>query len=170
MGCILMMDKILIHEIYLSEGHDFKGRFGKERLRHAIRSVPNAEAVEGKGLVGDRYFGYKDNFKGQLTLISEECIQEVEQELGLEPVDRSAFRRNVVVSGVDLNDLVGKGFRIGGLELYGTEQCKPCFWMDGAIAEGACDALGNRGGLRCRIESDGMLRKGENDFECFETE
>lgn len=157
--------KVEILEIYLSGGHDFKGRWGKERLRNEIASVPSAELVAGRGIVGDRYFGFKDNYKGQVTFIAVECIQELEQELECEVLDWGEFRRNVVIKGVDLNALVGKAFTVDGIRLLGTERCRPCEWMDQAIAPGACDAMENRGGLRCRILSSGELKKGRCELE-----
>ena len=156
-----MSDTIHIHRIFLSSGHDFKGRFEVGRLHHEVRDVDTVECVEGRGLVGDRYFDFKDNYKGQLSLISLEDIEAMESELGIKGADHSKFRRNLVVSGVDLNALVGKEFKIGDVRLLGTEKCKPCFWMNEAIAPGAHEALEERGGLRCRILSSGQLKKGD---------
>ncbi|MDQ8201532.1 MOSC domain-containing protein [Pelagicoccus sp. SDUM812003] len=159
-----MKESITIRSIFLSTGHDFKGRHGQERLNHGIQSVESVDCVQGKGLKGDRYFGFEEDFKGQISFISAEDISDMERELALTVEDRSAFRRNVVVSGVDLNQLVGKRFEVGGVEFVGTEQCKPCYWMDKAVAPGACAALKDRGGLRCRILSSGTLRLGEHDL------
>jgi FdhD protein len=80
-------------------------------------------------------------------------------------VDYSALRRNVLVSGVDLNALIGKTFIIGGVVFEGVEECKPCYWMDQAVAPGAHAFLAGRGGLRCRILADGVLRTGEANLE-----
>ncbi len=159
-----MSETITLHHIYLSSGHDFKGRFEKGRLNNGSSEVDSVECVEGRGLVGDRYFDFKENYKGQISFISVEAIEEMESTLGVSVQDHSLFRRNVVVSGVDLNSLVGQDFRIGEVELRGVEQCKPCFWMDEAVGEGAFKALENRGGLRCRILSSGRLEKGESDL------
>lgn len=155
-----MSDAISIHQIYLSKGHDFKGRFNKGRLNHEVVEVDRVECVQGRGLVGDRYFDYKEDFKGQISLMSMEAIEAVERDLGVTVADKSTFRRNVLVSGVDLTELVGLDFRIGDVELRGVEQCTPCFWMDEAIGPGAFDALEGRGGLRCRILKSGVLKVG----------
>lgn len=160
-----MNESIYIHQIYLSSGHDFKGRFNKGRLTNRVRCVDSVECVQGRGLVGDRYFDYKEDYKGQLSLISLESIRAMETDLGLKVADHSDFRRNLIVSGVDLNTLVGLDFKLGEVELSGVEQCKPCFWMDEAIGVGAFAALENRGGLRCRILNTGELRKGESSLK-----
>lgn len=161
---IPMSETITLHHIYLSSGHDFKGRFEKGRLNNGTSEVDSVECLEGRGLVGDRYFDYKEDYKGQVSLISLEAIKEMESILGLPAKDLSLFRRNVVVAGVDLNALVGQDFNIGEVGLRGVEQCKPCFWMDEAVGEGAFKALENRGGLRCRILSSGRLKKGESEL------
>jgi MOSC domain-containing protein YiiM len=64
----------------------------------------------------------------------------------------------VITRGVDLNDLIGQEFDVQGVRFLGTEECRPCYWMDGAFAPGAQEFLKGRGGLRARILSDGSLR------------
>jgi hypothetical protein len=39
----------------------------------------------------------------------------------------------------------------------GTEESRPCFWMDHAFGPGAQAALKGRGGLRARILTSGRL-------------
>ena len=132
-----------------------------DRLRHDVVSVKDAECVAGKGLIGDRFFGYKEDFKGQITFIDEAVIEEVVSELGIDGLDAGAFRRNVVTSGIDLNSLIGKRFTLNGVSFSGSEECAPCYWMNKAIGDGAEDLLRDRGGLRCRILSSGVLRVGD---------
>jgi hypothetical protein len=38
------------------------------------------------------------------------------------------------------------------------EECRPCYWMDRAIAPGTHEFLKSRGGLRAKILCDGVLR------------
>jgi MOSC domain-containing protein YiiM len=66
----------------------------------------------------------------------------------------------VITAGVDLLKLVGEDFEIQGVRFRGTEHCRPCYWMNRAIAPGAEDFLKGRtgGGLRARILSDGIVR------------
>ena len=59
---------------------------------------------------------------------------------------------------VDLNELIGQDFEIQGVAFHGTEECRPCYWMDRAIAPGAEEFLKGRGGLRARILNDGQIR------------
>ena len=67
-------------------------------------------------------------------------------------------RRNLLVSGAELNELVGQEFELQDIRLTGVEECRPCYWMNTAISPGAEDWLRGRGGLRCRILTSGWLR------------
>jgi len=117
----------------------------------------------GRGACGaDRFFGYKENYRGQVTLFSAEVFAQLCRELGLTEASPAALRRNVVVSGVDLNGLVGKEFDVQGVRLVGTEECRPCYWMDRALTGGAEAWLKGRGGLRCRVLTSGWLRRERN--------
>ncbi len=70
----------------------------------------------------------------------------------------------MVLSGADLNSLIGKEFRLGGIHLSGSEEARPCYWMDEACAPGTEEFLKGNGGLRCRILSSGVLRRGPNEL------
>ncbi|MBC2603937.1 MOSC domain-containing protein [Puniceicoccus vermicola] len=154
-----------IQKIWLSPGHDFKGRYGQERLHNGIISVPEIECHAGKGLVGDRYYNHKPDFKGQITFFDAAVLEQLARELKLPDIEGALLRRNVLLQGIDLNALVGKQFRLGEVEFSGSEECAPCFWMDEAVAPGAFEWLKNRGGLRCRILQSGRLSLGSQSLE-----
>jgi MOSC domain-containing protein YiiM len=153
-----MEDACPILAIYLSPGHNFFGRHNKSPLAHGIVSVPEAECVAGAGLVGDRFFEHKTGYKGQITFFADEVFESLCQTLGVAGKDPSVLRRNVLTRGVDLNALIGKTFSIQGVLFEGTEECRPCYWMDTAVAPGAEAVLKGRGGLRAKILQGGMLR------------
>lgn len=157
--------KIRIHDIWISPGHDFKGRHRLGRLQHGISRVAEVACDAGLGLVGDRYHGERPGSKTQVTFLSHEVVDDMRRALGIDNPDYSALRRNILVSGVDLNALVGKTFSIGGAVFEGVEECSPCYWMDKAVAPGAHAFLKGRGGLRCRILASGILRCGETALE-----
>ena len=151
-----------LSEIWISEGNDFRGRHEQGRLDHGIRGVSEVECVAGMGLRGDRYFGYKPDFKGQVTFFDAAAVQAVRDRFSQPELSSSLFRRNLIVRGVDLAEWVGKRFRFQGVEFEASEECKPCYWMDEAVAPGAEEFLkaNFRGGLRARILSDGVLAVG----------
>lgn len=152
--------EIEIVDLYTSAGHDFKGRHGLPRENHAVEPHDSVECVAGKGLVGDRYFGLEDDYKGQITFFSAEVVDAARDEFGVPDFCASAFRRNVIVRGVDLPGLIGREFTLAGVRFEGSEECRPCYWMDQALAPGAEDFLRGRGGLRARILSSGTIERG----------
>ncbi len=153
-----VLTALALHRIFVSDGHSYLGRHGLGSAKFQIREVESVECVTGRGLRGDRYFDHKENYKGQVTLFAQEVFDELSRTLGLPSARPSALRRNLLVSGADLNDFIGRQFELQGVRLEGSEECKPCYWMDEALGPGAHEWLKGRGGLRCRILSDGWLR------------
>lgn len=151
----------IVH-IFTSPGHDYWGRAGAGRLQNGIMAPDEVECVAGKGLVGDRYFGKRVNAKGQVTFFDMDVVEAVRGEFKLPKLPASIFRRNVVVRGVDLRSFLGRRFRVQGVVFEGSQECKPCHWMDRVIDAGAEGFLGQkfRGGLRARVITSGVLRLG----------
>lgn len=165
-----VLTSLIVHRIFVSGGHSYFGRHGLGSAKFPIQEVPAVECVAGQGLRGDRFFGYKNDYKGQVTLFSQEVFDQLRRELNAPAAHPAALRRNILVSGIDLNDLIGRQFELQGVRLEATEECRPCYWMDEAIAPGAEAWLKGRGGLRCRILSDGWLRtKAESAATAHET-
>jgi MOSC domain-containing protein YiiM len=65
------------------------------------------------------------------------------------------------VSGIALNELIGEEFVIQGVRLRGAAHCKPCYWMNQAVAPGAEEFLQGNGGLRAQILTDGTIAVGD---------
>ena len=120
--------------------------------------VPVIECDADRGIRGDRYFDFKDDYKGQITFFSLEVFNELCGALQIRDSSPVVARRNVITRRVDLNQLIGKEFEIQGVRFHGMEECRPCYWMDQAIAPGAHEFLKGRGGLRAKILTDGRLR------------
>ena len=115
------------------------------------------ECVAGSGIVGDRFFNFKPDYSGQITFFSWEIYERLCRELNLQK-PTWVFRRNVIVSGVDLNSLIGQEFEVQGVRFLGRKECSPCYWMDQAFGPGAEKALQGQGGLRAAILTGGTLR------------
>jgi MOSC domain-containing protein YiiM len=147
-----------ICHLYISAGHNFVGHHGREPDDFPVIEVAEVECVAGRGLRGDRYFDHKQDYKGQITFFSLDVFDELCRALQVEGICPSRVRRNVFVRGVDLNSLIGKDFEVQGIRFQGTEESRPCDWMNLAIAPGAHEFLRGRGGLRARILSDGTLK------------
>ncbi len=147
-----------ILHLYISPGHNFVGHHGKPAGDNPILSVPEIRCVAGKGIEGDRYFGHKEDYKGQITFFAFEVYHALCEYFGIPGLDPFVFRRNVITRDVDLNALIGQPFEIQGVKFQGVEECRPCYWMNQAVSAGAEDFLKGRGGLRARILSDGILK------------
>ena len=134
------------------------GHHGREPDTHPIIEVAVLECVASRGVRGDRYFDFKDDYKGQITFFSLDVFDELCAALDLYECSPATARRNVLTRGVDLNELIDKEFEIQGIRFSGTQECAPCYWMDGAFAPGAKDFLKGRGGLRAKILTSGQFR------------
>ncbi|MCL4180799.1 MAG: molybdenum cofactor biosysynthesis protein [Verrucomicrobia bacterium] len=150
---------IRICQLCVSPGHNYYGHHGQPPGEHPVLTVAQLECVAGRGIRGDRYFDYKPDYKGQITFFAMEVIAALQAGLGLAEVRPEFTRRNVFTQGADLNALVNVEFEIQGVRFAGTEECRPCYWMNNAFRDERVEAwLRGRGGLRARILSDGVLR------------
>ncbi|MFP6900044.1 MAG: MOSC domain-containing protein [Opitutales bacterium] len=156
-----MVFPVEVVAIYLSPDHDFVGHHGKPRGNNPVSKVAEAECVAGEGIRGDRYFGFKENYKAQVTFFDQAVHEVIGARFGVSP-EPSVYRRNVILAGFDLNELIGKHFSIGETRFAGIEECSPCYWMDQAVTPGTEEFLKGRGGLRARILESGTLSVGSN--------
>jgi MOSC domain-containing protein YiiM len=121
----------------------------------ALRPVDSVSAVSGNGLDGDRHYrpgGQRPG--GAITLIEAEVLEAI----GLSGPES---RRQVVVRGVRLNDLVGRRFRVGEVECRGIELCEPCLHLQSLTRPGIIDELLHRGGLNADLLSSGTIAVGD---------
>jgi hypothetical protein len=135
-------------------------------VRILIRATANGPADEleratvapGEAIAGDRYANgtgtfYEEGKDGQdVTLIEAEALEAT----GLSAEDSG---RNVVTRGIGLNDLVGKRFRIGAVELEGNRLCEPCATLRDRT--GVFRELVSRGGLRADVLVAGEIVAGD---------
>jgi MOSC domain-containing protein YiiM len=118
-------------------------------------TVDSVLAVAGKGLEGDRHFHEEGARPGQaITLVAAEEVEAV----GLAPGET---RRQVTVRGVDLNGLVGKRFRVGEVECFGSHLCEPCAHLQEMTRPGIIKELTHRAGINADIVVGGTIRVGD---------
>jgi MOSC domain-containing protein YiiM len=144
--------------IFISPSHNYFGHHGMAAGDQPMVEVAEVECLAGRGLAGDRFLDHKPDYKGQVTFFEQEVFEKLREEFAVFDRDVDAFRRNVIVSGQDLRALIGREFTVQGIRFSGSEEAKPCYWMDEAFCPGAEAALKGAGGLRARILSDGVLR------------
>jgi MOSC domain-containing protein YiiM len=152
---------MIIRQIFVSPGHNYFGHHGRAPDDHPLVEVQQIECVARHGIRGDRFYDYREDYKGQITFFSVEVFEKLASRFGLTNKSAGDLRRNVIVSGVNLNDLIGESFSVQGLRLRGTAHCRPCYWMNHALAQGAEEFLQGNGGLRAQILSDGVIAVGD---------
>ena len=109
-----------IRHIFISPGHNFFGRFGQPPGEHAVTDVARVKCRAGWGLEGDRFYGYRPGYKGQVTFFAWETHTAAQRQFRVPRLGASACRRNVVVEGIALNTLAGPRFALGGVEFAGA--------------------------------------------------
>lgn len=133
----------------------------RPRRREPLRAVSETVALAELGLEGDHRTGKTPGSGRQVTLISREFIAQIEQFTGLEGIDPATLRRNIVVSGINLNALRRQRFRVGDALFEATQLCHPCARMEEALGAGGVAAMLGHGGLCAKIIEGGAVRLGD---------
>ena len=130
--------------------------------RHGVlpHAVDAAVAQAGRGIEGDRNFDDTDPDSCNITLIEAEAFDDLKARHGFE-ITPLESRRQVLVTGVNIGEFVGRRFQVGDVECEGEERCEPCNHL--AKMVGTQDVL--RGllhtGLRAVIVKGGTIRAGD---------
>jgi MOSC domain-containing protein YiiM len=132
----------------------------------AMLSVPEALAIPGVGLEGDRYalrLGtfFKPEPAFELTLIEAEAIEALRRDYHVELAPGEA-RRNLVTRNVALSHLVGREFHIGKVKIRGIRLCEPCSHLQRLTGREVIKGLLHRGGLRAQILTQGTIHAGDS--------
>ena len=139
------------------------------RKKYDVGDSPTVEhqevhLQENLGLPNDRF----ENSRYPITFFSFEVAKEVCDNVNIE-LDIKLFRRNIIISGVYLNALIGKRFFIDDVEFEGIAHCAPCTWMNESMKKGVYKEMIGRGGLRAKVIKSGTISKGNSklisDFE-----
>ena len=133
--------------------------------RGPVESRPQAVAIPGIGLEGDRYALRQGTFfkpepDYELTLIEMEAIEALRRDYNIE-ISPGEARRNIVTRGVSLNHVVGKEFRVGTVLVRGIRLCEPCEHLQRLTGKKLIKGLLHRGGLRAQILTEGIIHVGD---------
>lgn len=146
----------LVKSIYICPP-DIPFHYDKE----TARSLPPYEvsqiyAKKGMGLERDRFFGIQLRNASFLSL---ERIQEVVDALNIEP---QVFRRNIITIGIDVSQLIGKIFKVGGVYFRGEYLCGLCRKLKTNINKPIEDYVDKKQmGIVATILSDGVIKQGD---------
>ena len=123
-----------------------------------MESLTEVQILLENGVEGDRFRG-KAGSPRQVTLIQKEHLAAVAGFLGREqPIQPEILRRNIVVSGLNLQALKGKQFQIGEVILEHTGLAHPCSKMEAALGPGGYNAMRGHGGITARVIQPGIVR------------
>lgn len=129
--------------------------------RVAMTSLTHTEAVAERGLAGDHRMDKTPGSGRQVTLISEEFIDQIGHFLGGKVIRPEQLRRNLVVANINLNALRYQIFQIGDAVFEATALCHPCSRMEQELGKGGLAAMLGHGGLCCKVLHSGNIRIGD---------
>ena len=132
----------------------------------AMEALDSVAVTPGKGLEGDRFKG-RETSKRQVTLIQKEHLHAIASCLQREAIAPEVFRRNIVVSGLNLLALKGKQFRIGSVVLEYTGLCHPCSKMETSLGPGGYNAMRGHGGITTQVVEAGDIALGDEVQACL---
>ena len=153
-----------IEYIIISEDHNFVGHYGKPAGTNPAVPMEKVNLIPGRGIEGDRYCKREMGHRKQITFFDMATIDMLGEHFGTKVIPEQV-RRNVFIRGVNLPELVGKKFKIQGMEFLGVDPCPPCEWMDSSVGDGAKNLMEGKGGLRAEILTGGVLSMGLAEFE-----
>lgn len=131
-----------------------------------MQRLEQARLVAGRGVEGDRYllgtgtYSMNPGEDRQVTLIESEMLARVALDCGHD-IAPHEHRRNLQVSGVPLQHLVGLRLRVGEALLEGVRINQPCKYLNLMLGRDVYMALWNRSGLNCKIIESGVVRPGD---------
>lgn len=131
-----------------------------------MRRVPSVEAIAGRGLAGDRYalgggtWAQYPALEKQVTLIDRVAVTELSAEIGAE-FGTGDTRRNLVTTDIDLPELVGHWFTVGGALLFGMKRCPPCIHLERLSGLRLVKAMVHRGGINAAVFAGAVLADGD---------
>jgi MOSC domain-containing protein YiiM len=133
----------------------------RSERRGEVVVVDQAEAVVGLGLVGDHRMKKTLGSARQVTLISSEYIHQICQHTGHSAIDPRLLRRNLVISGMNMNLLRYQRLQIGDVILETNALCHPCSRMDENLGQGGTAAMFGYGGLCAKVIQGGVMKVGD---------
>ena len=126
-----------------------------------VRAIDTIEAIKGKGLVNNRHFKENNEKKSQITLIEIENINYYNK-ISKTLIVSINFRRNIITSGIRLNELLNKEFYIGKVRVKAHDLCRPCKYLQELLKQNnIIKEFLHKGGLRCEILTSGKICIGD---------
>ncbi len=143
--------------IYAREDH-LKWIGIRPNHRAPLDVLEDIDLITNQGLSGDHLKGSSR----QVTLMQFEYLDVIAKLLGKNEITAEKLRRNLLVSGININNLRKSRFSIGNTILEGTDYCHPCSRMEENLGEGGYNAVRGHGGITAHILQGGAIRIGNS--------
>lgn len=149
----------------MNDNHNIAGNLewiGVRESKGNVRSINSVFAIEELGLEGDK-ITLKSSKKRQVTLMQMEHISVIlslAQEDNLDKINKIQyyFKRNLLISKYNIQNLKGKYFSIGDAKFFGTGDCKPCKKIENLLGKRVLDAMQGMGGITAIVVESGMIK------------
>ena len=119
--------------------------------------VNQAILMKNKGIINDRYY---ENFKNkyeQVTLIESEKIDDFNKKIK-KKIEYKDFRRNIITSGILLNNAINQKIQIKDVILRIHELCQPCRYLQKKLGiKNLVKLLTFKSGVRAEIIKSGVI-------------
>ena len=149
----------------MNDNHNIAGKLewiGVRESKGNVRSINSVFAIEELGLEGDK-ITLKSSKKRQVTLMQMEHISVIlslAQEDNLDKINKIQyyFKRNLLISKYNIQNLKGKYFSIGDAKFFGTGDYKNCKKIENLLGKRVLDAMQGMGGITAIVVESGMIK------------
>ena len=119
--------------------------------------VNQAILERNKGIVNDRYYkNFKKKYE-QVTLIESEKISYFNNNIKRK-FNYKDFRRNIITTGINLNEMINKKIQINNVVLKIHQLCQPCRYLQNKLnIDNLVKLLANKAGVRAEIIQSGVI-------------
>ena len=90
-----------VEHLFISPGHNFFGHHGQSAGEYPIVPADQIECVAGRGIRGDRFFDYKENYKGQITFFAMEVLKTFRKKINIPKFKPKPTRPNHLIPAQD---------------------------------------------------------------------
>lgn len=133
----------------------------RPRRRGSMVILNSVQAIATQGVEGDHRMEKTPGSGRQVSIISEEYIQQIEHFTGQNKILPEQLRRNIVVKNINLALLKYQHFSIGEALFEATTLCHPCSRMNETVGHGTVAAMLGHGGICAKIIESGKIAIGD---------
>jgi len=154
------MKKMTLHAILIGE-----------KAKVPLRYVDSVQAVEGKGLAGDRYFLKQGTFNKpqlsqdvrEISIVAYDTLEICNSRLQTD-LDFPDLRRNLVIKNLNIGLLEEEVFHLGEASFKIVRTCPPCRYLSRLLEEDMMSGLKYIGGYRAKIIKSGRISIGDEIY------